>query len=57
MTKTVSADGKENKKRSRLCVCGKKERKKKKKKKLLFNGAEEGEALEDCICLTDLFVC
>lgn len=34
----LQAEGKENKKRSRVCACGRKERKKKKKKKALYNG-------------------
>ena len=34
----LNTEGKENKKRSRICACGRKERKKKKKKKSLYNG-------------------
>nr|KAG5700893.1 hypothetical protein BaRGS_012300 [Batillaria attramentaria] len=43
----LNAEGKENKKRSRVCACGRKERKKKKKKKALYNGGigEEPEEI------------
>ncbi|KAK7103098.1 hypothetical protein V1264_018062 [Littorina saxatilis] len=40
------AEGKENKKRGRMCACGRKERKKKKKKKSLYNGGVGEDAEE-----------
>lgn len=42
----LSTEGKENKKRSRVCACGRKERKKRKKKKSLYNGGVGEEAEE-----------
>ncbi|KAL8565136.1 hypothetical protein ACOMHN_003923 [Nucella lapillus] len=44
----LNAEGKENKKRSRMCACGRKERKKKKKKKALYNGGV-GEETEEIL--------
>ncbi|KAL8611136.1 hypothetical protein ACOMHN_064426 [Nucella lapillus] len=41
----LSAEGKENKKRARICACGRKERKKR-KKKILYDGGMEEEAEE-----------
>lgn len=38
MRQQLNTEGKENKKRSRICACGRKERKKRKKKKSLYNG-------------------
>ncbi|XP_059176426.1 protein PALS1-like isoform X2 [Physella acuta] len=36
-----SLENKENKRKGRVCACGRKERKKRKKKKLLYNGSSE----------------
>lgn len=42
----LNTESKENKKRSRVCACGRKERKKKRKKKVLYNGGVSEEAEE-----------
>lgn len=45
MRRQLQAESKENKKRNRVCACGRKERKKKKKKKSLYSaGVSEGES-------------
>lgn len=51
-----SLENKENKRKGRVCACGRKERKKRKKKKLLYNGSSEGIIIQMiilCLILDD----